>query len=234
MEHKPFVMKQFSVRHRLSAMKVGVDAVLLGAWCELPPSGNVLDAGCGCGIISLMIAQRQPGVAVTAIDIDPLAIIEARQNFAESPWSGRIYGQRYNFIRMTGKFDAIVSNPPFFDDGVSTFSTRREVARHAGEFSPRSLLHYGSFMLNDGGTISMICPPDRLPDLLEEADISGLHLKKYCEVFGNPDARSSRLMLTFTNTAAIRPTPEKLTIEFSRGKFTPEYQELTRNFYLHF
>ena len=53
-----FRFKQFSVCHQNSAMKIGVDAVLLGAWIDVNNCNTFLDVGCGCGVISLMIAQR--------------------------------------------------------------------------------------------------------------------------------------------------------------------------------
>ena len=112
-----FRFRQFEVYHDRCAMKVGTDAVLLGAWCPLPspplldssvaPSGGnltegaaVLDIGTGSGVIALMLAQRlhsqrealigrQPSQreAIHAIDIDPEAVEQASENFARSPWA---------------------------------------------------------------------------------------------------------------------------------------------------
>ncbi|HPG74100.1 MAG TPA: tRNA (adenosine(37)-N6)-methyltransferase TrmM, partial [Bacteroidales bacterium] len=53
MPERIFRFKQFSVVHSKSAMKVGTDAVLLGAWASIPNDGEILDIGSGCGIISL-------------------------------------------------------------------------------------------------------------------------------------------------------------------------------------
>ena len=52
-----FKFKQFSVAHDRCAMKVGTDAVILGAWAAInhfPKS--ILDIGAGSGILSLMLA----------------------------------------------------------------------------------------------------------------------------------------------------------------------------------
>ena len=53
-----FQFKQFTIYHDRCAMKVGTDGVLLGAWCNIPKNGNILDIGTGTGIIALMAAQR--------------------------------------------------------------------------------------------------------------------------------------------------------------------------------
>ena len=63
-----FKFKCFSVSQRLSAMKVGTDGVLLGAWAR--GGDHILDIGCGTGVIALMMAQRYPHSIVQGVDID--------------------------------------------------------------------------------------------------------------------------------------------------------------------
>lgn len=231
---KPFVMKQFQLRHRLSAMKVGVDAVLLGAWAKLPPRAEVLDSGCGCGIISLMLAQRYPQALITAIDVDPLAVIEARENFSASPWGARLHGCRRDFLAIDRKFDAIVSNPPYFDAGIRAATTRRELARHAAGLSPLTLLSHGAELLNPGGSVSMIVPTEWLPALTDEAEACGLYLSRKCLVQGNLDSPVTRALLTFSLTPSAETETENIIIEYERGEYTPAYRELTKDFYLKF
>ncbi len=87
---KVFRFKQFAVLNDRTAMKVGTDGVLLGAWCPVEGARRVLDVGTGCGVIALMVAQRNAVAVIDAIDIDPGAIEEARLNFANSAWSERL------------------------------------------------------------------------------------------------------------------------------------------------
>ena len=53
-----FEFKQFKVDDSNSALKVGTDGVLLGAWADVGSARRVADIGAGCGLIALMIAQR--------------------------------------------------------------------------------------------------------------------------------------------------------------------------------
>ena len=67
---KAFRFKQFSLLNDKTAMKVGTDGVLLGCWCDVSKAKRVLDVGTGCGLIALMIAQRQPNALIYGIDIE--------------------------------------------------------------------------------------------------------------------------------------------------------------------
>ena len=73
---KVFRFKQFSVLNDKTAMKVGTDGVLLGVWCDVSNAHRVLDVGTGCGLISLMVAQRNPSAIIHGIDIDEGAIAD--------------------------------------------------------------------------------------------------------------------------------------------------------------
>ena len=70
-----FKFKQFTIHQDRTAMKVGTDGVLLGAWAPISPNTQrLLDIGTGTGLIALMLAQRlTPNSSllnISAIDID--------------------------------------------------------------------------------------------------------------------------------------------------------------------
>ena len=111
---KVFKFKRFAVVNDRSAMKVGTDGVLLGAWCPVDGAKRVLDVGTGCGVIALMVSQRNPTATIVGIDIDHDAIEEATANFGHSPWSERLTAIEGDFNEWTTDegFDLIVSNPP--------------------------------------------------------------------------------------------------------------------------
>ena len=117
-----FRFKKFRVINDKTAMKVGTDGVLLGAWCDVSAATSVLDVGAGCGLIALMIAQRNDHAMIDAIDIDCCAVEEAYINFHDSPWGGRLNVREADFNIFANscvkKYDLIVSNPPFFSNGV--------------------------------------------------------------------------------------------------------------------
>ena len=65
----PFQFKHFSIQQESTAMKVGTDGVLLGAWSKLS-GNNMLDIGTGTGLIAIMLAQRTERATIDAIELE--------------------------------------------------------------------------------------------------------------------------------------------------------------------
>ena len=237
MAERLFRFKQFSVKHEQSAMKVGVDAVMLGAWVNLEPLNVVLDAGCGCGIISLMLAQRYEDAKIVGIDIDSPSIEEANDNVLNSPWDNRIniVNQDFNKFCFNSKItiDHIVSNPPYFNSGVDAEISARMTARHISNFSPLSLIENGNKILAESGKISMICPPEWFEKIRVSSKLTGMSVSRLTNVRGNHNCDVKRILVELSKEAAKLEISE-ITIEEERGVPTAEYKELTKDFYLKF
>lgn len=241
----PFRFKQFSCSHHRSALRIGVDAVILGAWSQLVDAAAILDVGCGCGVLSLMAAQRNDKARILGIDIDEASVEEASENFRLSPWPERIRAKRLSLFDMPEdtKFDYIISNPPFFDSGISNPETSRELARHQSELSPASLLKKGSKLLAEGGKIGLVLPEEMKEVIISEAEDCCLELLREMHVAGREGKTPKRCYLEFglafaeqANTRNEKPTPERmyLTVETIDGGFTDEYRRLCAGFYLKF
>ncbi len=84
-----FKFKQFEIHDELSAMKIGTDGVLLGAWADVRDARNVLDVGTGTGLVAIMCAQRNASASVHGIDIVEAAAREAEQNMLRTAWRDR-------------------------------------------------------------------------------------------------------------------------------------------------
>lgn len=228
-----FRFKQFDVVNRQSAMKVGTDGVLLGAWAA--SAGNsILDVGAGTGLIALMMAQRFPDAEVTAVEIDPVAVQEAAANFSASPWNQRLTAICADFtswISPDRKFDAIVSNPPFFTAGLRALDSSRAAARHCDTLPLPVMFSQSYSMLAPEGVLSLILPQELDSEIEFMAVTAGLYPSRRCHVTTTPRKPAKRTLWEFSMADGPCRHSE-LSITDGNGAFTPEYISLTRDFYL--
>ena len=236
-----FKFKQFTIHQDRTAMKVGTDGVLLGAWAPIAPTAQcILDIGTGTGLIALMLAQRYPSLNITAIDIDKSSIEQATENIKNSPFAQYITThhtslQSYN---PEEKYDAIVCNPPYFVASLKCPDSQRTQARHTDSLSFDELLSHSAHLLNDEGSLSVILPVTEGNQLIELAPKYGFSLTHLTEVHPTPTAPPKRLLLQFVirnsqlNHSSLLISHSSLTIEIARHQYTPEYITLTRDFYL--
>ena len=234
-----FRFKQFQVSHSRAAMKVGTDAVLLGAWCSVIGARNVLDVGTGCGVIALMIAQRSAVSHIIGIDIDGNAVEEAQQNFSNSPWRDRLKAELCDFNDYftkesgTEKFDLIVSNPPYFMNGDLPNGPERTNARHTTELNYSQLFNCSRALLSPEGRVAIVTPADCEQHINECAAFAGMHLTRLLKVAPVKGSEVKRLLWEFS----LKPTDveeQLIAIEIAPLCYTDEYKALCRDFYLKF
>lgn len=221
-------------------MKVGTDAVLLGAWASVADATNILDIGCGCGIIALMLAQRSSEKAsVYAIDIDKDSVYQAIENIRNSPWPDRVKAEAeslQDFAANTAlRFDLIVSNPPFFNRSLPAPNCRRNQARHTESLTHDELISCASNLLLNSGRIALVLPLSEAEYCITTAQDHDLHLHRKTLVFPKPHSAAKRVLLEFTRQKALNLYCSKLTIETElRHDYSPDFIALLKNFYLKF
>ena len=230
---KIFRFKQFSLLNDRTAMKVGTDGVLLGAWCGVAGAHRVLDVGTGCGLIALMVAQRNRDAAIRAIDIDQNAIEEARANVANSPWSDRVEAQCVDFNGFAAQepYDLIVSNPPFFTENVMAPDRSRNLARHSVSLTMEQLIGRSKSMLADGGTLAFISPVEQELHIRTCVVKASMSIKRLARVVPVEGAAPKRLLWELVKPP-VKSLDEEITIRYSDGSYHEQYVELTQDFYL--
>jgi len=226
-----FKFKEFSIIQEKSAMKVGTDGVLLACWVSCEKANNILDIGCGTGLITLMLGQRNLNSNVTGIEIDEIASQEAQENINNSDWEERIeikHTSLQQFIPQL-KFDLIVSNPPFFLQNKSQQS--RDIARHTNTLSFEELIDNTANLLEEKGIFSVIIPKNSEEYFCKIAALHKLYCNRVCYVKGNETSEVKRVMMEFSFIKTLVLT-EHLTIEISRHNYTDKYIQLCKDFYL--
>jgi len=233
-----FQFKQFRIIQERSAMKVGMDGVLLGAWANASGADRILDIGSGTGLVALMLAQKNTLAEIDAIEIDRDACDEARSNVQQSNWSDRItlFCQSFQeFAAETNtKYDLIVSNPPFFANGVKAPVETRALARHADALPIDVLISGAANLLQENGRIALVLPIEHLHEIENLAKSNSLFFSRLCRVKPNPVKSDFRILVELSKLSCSLQE-ENLMIEFEKHHdYTPGYRELTKDFYLKF
>jgi len=222
-----FHFKQFSIEHSQSAMKVGTDAVLLGAWMPLPENcENILEIGSGCGVIALMLAQRTKA-QIIGIDIDEKSVIEAQKNAENSPWKNNVQFIHENVQhfaqKTTQKFEVMVSNPPFFENSLKSPKSNNNISKHNDNLSFAALLDAVHILLSENGRFGLILPTDASEKLTTLAIEKHLYVTKRIQVYPTPTKKANRILLLFEREKKVCEE-EKLVIR--NGGYTEEYLEM--------
>ncbi len=228
-----FRFKRFSLTDGRTAMKIGADSVLLGSWMDVGGASSLLDVGCGCGILSLMAAQRlgdagRSGFAIDAIDIDAGAVADSAQNFAGSPWAANLSVRQISLqdYAPDTRYDHIFSNPPYYDDSLPSGCTARDAARCTATMPRSDLLKAARRLLTPGGSLSVILPASQGRKFILEAVCDGWFLRRECFVKTAETLPPRRLMLEFSTEAARGADVQTITVG------SDDCRLLTEAFYL--
>ena len=230
-----FQFKQFMVNQEHCAMKVGTDGTLLGAWANAPVgAARILDIGTGTGLIALMMAQRFPEAQIVGIDIDPEAIVQARENVAASPFAARIMINRKDATKFEDKegFDAIVSNPPYFVDSLTCPAEQRTMARHAVTLNYKTLMHAANNLLKNDGIISIVIPTENIEDINSVAALEGLFVSRICKIKTTPSKLPKRQLIEIRKHPVSEIDYREEILEVNPGHRSEWYHNLTKDFYI--
>jgi tRNA1Val (adenine37-N6)-methyltransferase len=239
-----FVFKEFEVKQTNCAMKVGTDAVLLGAWCNLPHDGKALDIGTGTGIIAMMAAQRSSSL-IDAIEIDREAYEQALENCGKSKWGERIMVHHISFQKfvpsVSHKYDVVLSNPPYFSNSLQAASESRTMARHTCNLNFEELADGIASLLKENGSFATILPLKEAEDFTAIAKRHGLYPTRITYVKTTCSKPAKRILMQF-GFHKTSPKEETLIIENEteadsqpkQRSYSSDYKNLTKCFYLGF
>jgi len=232
-----FTFKQFSIEQDKTAMKVGTDGVLLGSWAPIGHNPfSILDIGAGTGIIALMLAQRTSAEQIDALEIDEEAYEQAVDNFENSPWGDRLFcfhaGLDEFIEEPEDEYDLIVSNPPFYAEDYKTENDQRDLARFQDAMPFEELIEAADLLLSENGIFAVILPFKEEQKFISLAKEFELYPTKITHIKGTPKSEIKRSLLAFSRNENQVFDIDELIIEIDRHVYTPEYIELTKEFYL--
>lgn len=235
-----FRFKQFTVFHDRSAMKVTTDACLFGAWCAReiqhlqPAPHNLLDIGTGTGLLSLMIKQKNE-LSIEAVEIDPDAAQQARENVAASPWKPTIHIHHADVLSYHPEktFDCIVSNPPFYENELASQEHKKNLAHHSTQLGLSELLAVIHQKLAAKGVFFLLLPYKRIREIETLLTKHQLYIQTLIEVQQSFSHAPFRIMLKGSKEKPKEVLVSSISIWNEQQQYTPEFVELLKDYYLY-
>lgn len=183
---------------------------LLSARGEKPV--RTADPGCGNGILSLLISALIPGSEGLGVELMPRPLKLAQANMEMNRLDGRfrmIRGDLRAYARdglpaeaEPGSFDLVIGNMPYFVPGTGPerdLSTEgaREIAAAREEIyvNMKEYVRCSAAWLAPGGQIAFLQRPERLADLMAEADRAGLRVTRLRAIVPRAGEKPSAFLL---------------------------------------
>jgi tRNA1Val (adenine37-N6)-methyltransferase len=231
-----FRFKQFIIRQDRSTMKVCTDSCVLGAWTALQIKDveTVLDIGTGTGLLALMLAQKST-CTIDAIESDPDASGQAKENISLTPWSDRIrvIQEDVNGFSVPSPYDFIISNPPFFEDDLLSPESKKNRAKHNDSLTLDQLVLLINKFLKPKGHFSILLPAHRSLYFEKLANDAGFFLHKKLTLHQTPAHPPFRRIYLFGYEKQENSISESLTIKVENGNYSEAFISLMRDYYLY-
>lgn len=165
--------------------RVTIDPVLLSGFVQVKAKESWVDLGCGSGILPLLLANREAGIHVTGIEIDPASADRARRNVLLNKLEKQIdiiHGDLRELRQTHGaqSCDVVITNPPYRrpENGRISSGADRACARHELHGSLNDFLEVSRYLLKNSGRFYTIYLAERLPELLSKMSAKKIEPKR--------------------------------------------------------
>ncbi len=180
----------------------GHDAVLLAGFTRVKAGGRLLDLGCGCGILSVLL-ERRTGAEVTAVDIRPEACELCRASAQMNGQVIRVLEADLRELKLGAgepPYAAVVCNPPYFSEGTASPDAARRLCTHQEAATISDVAACSRRMLKNGGRLFLCYPAQGLAACMAALVNEGLQPKRMQPVAagdkpGPPGGRPPYLIL---------------------------------------
>jgi len=227
-----FRFKKFDILQEQSALKVGTDAMLLGALINTEHASRGLDLGSGTGVLSLMVAQQNKSILIDAIEEHSESYNECKSNFQNSPWQNRLEVHKGNYFSFSfqRKYDLIFSNPPFYFEKESHTKSNNLASKHTTKDDFDRFASLVIYQLSNEGKFWVIVPFNLYKYIVDYNIFKSLYINNLVFVIPKQNKSISRVVMCFSFLETTVKKTE-LILRNSEGLYTDSYIDLTKAFH---
>ncbi len=178
----PFLKGKLKIYQPKQGYRFSIDSVLLANFIKVHPGERILELCAGCGIISLILAYKNPKIKVYTLEINSLLNKALFLSLKENDFLERILplkGDLNHYPLLPGVFDVIFFNPPYFKKrhGRENKDPHENLARRASPKFIRNLFDTAKRLLKNKGRLYFIFTALRTAEILFLLKQSGLEPK---------------------------------------------------------
>lgn len=167
-----------------SAFPLSTDSVLLAYFAAQSAAKRILDLGCGAGALCVLLRAARSAAEIGGVELNPEAAALCRENFkANGLDPARVVTgdlREYRTFWGAGRFDLVVSNPPYFPrkSGAASPDGARSAARCERECTLDELCAASAYLCRNGGAFALVHRPERLCEIFRALSAHGLEPKR--------------------------------------------------------
>ena len=194
-----FLGGALKICQRERGYRFSIDALLLASFFHEKPGEYILEIGSGSGVISLILAVRNPSIRVKGLEIQDDLAEMARRNAALNNLSERVCIETGDIRQAASRplFDAAVFNPPYrkISTGKTNNLPQKAIARHEIEGSLKDFLRGSYRLLKPSGRVAFIYPAARGAEAIYAMRQERIEPKRMRIVHSYPGAAGQFLLM---------------------------------------
>ena len=239
MSNSYFQFKQFTIHQNRCAMKVTTDSCFFGAWAAKEIQNtkfkiqNLLDIGAGTGLLSLTIAQKN-NTPIDAVEIEKNAAGQAVENILATSWKEQIKIFNENILSFSPsvKYDCIISNPPFYENEISSSRHQKNIAHHSRELTIEETIITIKNFLKEDGIFFLMYPSKREKEVESIFVQQQFFPEKKMYLKQSVHHRPFRILIKGMKKFVLQETAT-ISIWNENQQYTQEFAELLMDYYLY-
>ena len=208
---------------------IQTDALCLAAFARAPKGGLCADLGTGCGILPLLMLRERDDLRFHAVELRESAAGIAGENMERNGFSERctvFTGDMRDAPLERGRYDLVVSNPPYFPADGNCADTERKTMRQES-MSLAALCALAAGLLKNAGRFTLCYPAARFAELAVALEGAGLRLKRLrCVQHSAAHAPSLILCESRKHAGAGLQWEPPLLLHGENGQETEEYRAI--------